>query len=67
MNRPYEARLISRDEYKGILKKVADKVVSGYRVHHRKPPPKLAIPDSTAASIKKLVDEYIEFTRKHWS
>lgn len=50
------------------MKKVADKVVSGYRQKgHSRPPSKMAIPDSTAAAIKKMVDEYIDYTRKHWT
>lgn len=67
LNRPYEARLISRDEYKAILKKVADKVVAKYQQAHSRPPSKLAIPDSVAAAIKKLIDEYIDYTRKQWT
>lgn len=67
VHRAYEAQLISRDEHKAILRKVAEKVVASYRQQHSRPPAKCAISDTQAASIKKLVDEYIDFTRKQWA
>ncbi|KAJ1627619.1 hypothetical protein T492DRAFT_876456 [Pavlovales sp. CCMP2436] len=60
LNRPFAAKLISRDEFKTILKK-------GYRAKHNRPPAKCAIPDSTAASIKRLVDEYVAWQKKQWT
>lgn len=67
LNRAYEAKLISRDEYKAILRKVADKVVSGYRAQHTRAPARCAISDTQAAAIQKLVDDYVEYTRKQWN
>jgi hypothetical protein len=64
LNRAYEAKLISRDEYKAILRKVADKVVSGYRAQHARAPARCAISETQAAAIRKLVDDYVEYTRK---
>jgi len=67
LNRPYANKEITKEEYKSILKKVTDKVVLSYREKHSRPPSKCAITDGQAASIKKLLDEYIEFTKRHWS
>jgi len=67
LNHAYSSKEITKDEYKTILKKVADKVVTSHRAKHARPPPKCSITDGQAAAIKKLIDEYVDFTKKHWS
>jgi hypothetical protein len=67
LNPSYEAKLITRDEYKDILKKVAAKIIQGYRTQHTRPPARCAVPESQAAAIQRMIGEYVDYTRKQWS
>jgi hypothetical protein len=60
----FDSRKIDRDVYKAIVKRVADKVIGGYKKEGL-PPPKEGVPPAQFAKLEKLVKEYLKMHRAH--
>jgi len=58
---PYERNEITKEGFKQILKKTADKVVSSYRKEGMPPPANSEIAPNQKAKIQRLVEDYIKF------
>ena len=61
---PYENGEITRDSFKQIIKKVADKVVRGYQNEDLPPPDPDAIPEKQTSKIEKLARDYVAMHKK---
>ena len=61
---PYERNEITKDDFKQILKKTADKVIGSYRKEGIPPPANFEIVGSQRAKIQKLVEDYVAFIQK---
>ena len=63
---PYERNEISKDAFKTILKKVAEKVVGSFRKEGIPPPPggEQGMSAKQREKIGKLVEDYIEYTKR---
>ena len=61
---PFERSEITKDEFKQILKKTADKVIGSYRKEGVPPPANFEIVGSQRAKIQKLVEDYVSFIQK---
>ena len=61
---PFERSEITKDEFKQILKKTADKVISSYRKEGVPPPANFEIVGNQRAKIQKLVEDYVSFIQK---
>jgi len=62
---PYERNEISKEGFKQVLKKTADKVVNSYKKEGLPPPPNNEILSNQRTKIQKLVEDYIKFTKAH--
>jgi len=61
---PFERSEITKEEFKQILKKTADKVISSYRKEGVPPPANFEIVGNQRAKIQKLVEDYVSFIQK---
>jgi hypothetical protein len=61
---PFERSEITKDEFKQILKKTADKVIGSYRKEGVPPPANFEIVGNQRAKIQKLVEDYVSFIQK---
>ena len=61
---PYEKGELTRETFKQILKKVADKVVKGYQTEGLPPPEPNELPTKQTLKIERLTNEYIVLLKK---
>lgn len=61
---PYERNEISKDGFKLILKKTAEKVVKSYQRESIPPPTDGDIAENQRKKIERLVEEYLKITKK---
>ena len=58
---PRERNEVSKESSEQIIRKVSDKVVSGYRKEGLPPPANGEVPAGQHAKIQKLVADYVKF------
>lgn len=56
----YDNDEITRDAYKALMKKIADKVVAGYKAEGLEPPSHGQVPHDKVEGIEKLAAAYIK-------
>ena len=61
---PFERGEISRDVFKQILRKVAEKVVKGYQLEGLPAPKPSELPAKQVGKIEKLAHEYVVLLKK---